>query len=107
MLQVFLRENPDFLRTRGFLTKSSIDYTRVEFLLVARDHLTWMPSSDHRAIVGFNPFKAALMKSSLSAALDCLLSYRWLPVEGKDFRIALEDATVNGVTVRSETFYPM
>ena len=83
------------------------EYRRVEYLLVACDHLTWIPASGRRAIVGFNPFKATLEKTDLSGGPDRLLSYRWLPVEERDFRVALENTTVNGVTMRSEIFYPL
>jgi len=107
MLQQFLGDNPGFLQARGCLNESLCKYGRVEYLLVARDHLSWIPPSARRAIVGFNPFKAALQKADFSAGLDSLLSYKWLPEEGKDFRVALADATVNGVTMRSETSYPL
>lgn len=107
MLQQFLEDNPDFLKTRGFLIKNLGEYSRVEYLLVARDHLTWIPPSQRRAVIGFNPFRSELEKAGLSAGLDNVLSYKWLPVEGRDFRVALQDATVNGVTMRSEIFFPL
>ena len=83
------------------------EYHRVEYLLIARDHLAWIPPSGRRAVIGFNPFKAKLGEADFSAGLDGLLSYDWLPVEGKDFRVQLEGATVTGVTMQSEVFYPM
>jgi hypothetical protein len=107
MIQEFLRENPGFLQKRGFLANSLGDYRRVEYLLVARDHLTWIPPSECRAIVGFNPFKACVGRENLSAGLDSLLSCQWLPVEGKDFKVEFEDRTVNGVTMSSEVYYPL
>ena len=47
------------------------------------------------------------LRSPSEHALDALLSYEWLPVEGKDFRVEFKDDTVNGVTMRSESFFPM
>jgi hypothetical protein len=34
-----------------------------------------------------------------------LLRYEWLPVEGRDFRVQYDTATVNGVSIQSEVFY--
>ena len=79
----------------------------MEYLLVARDHMKWIPPDGQRAIVSFNPFKSMLEKANLAAGLDQILSYDWLPVEGKDFRVEFKDDTVNGVTMRSESFFPM
>jgi hypothetical protein len=107
MIQRFLEANPDFLQRRGCLAKGLRDYRRIEYLLVARDHLKWIPPSGRRAVVGFNPFKASLKKTDLASALNELLSYRWLPTEGKDFKVEFQDPTVNGVTMRSEIFYPL
>lgn len=107
MIQTFLSEHTDFLRERGLLGRNLVEYRRVEYLLVARDHMKWIPPDGQRAIVSFNPFKSMLEKDDLAAALDRLLSYDWLPVEGKDFRVEFKDDTVNGVTMRSESFFPM
>lgn len=107
MIQYFLGENPGILQKRGFLTKPLSDYRRVEYLLVARDHITWIPPSGCRAIVGFNPFKSCMEKPDLSGGLDILLSYQWLPVEGRDFQFKFADRTVNGVTMRCEDYYPL
>jgi len=35
------------------------------------------------------------------------MSYDWLPVEGRDFGVEFEDDTVNGVAMRSESFFPV
>jgi hypothetical protein len=34
-----------------------------------------------------------------------LLSYEWLPIEGRDFLVRLERAAVNGVSIEYEVFY--
>ncbi len=107
MIQRFLRDNPDFLRQRKLLSRSLSEYNRVEYLLVSRDHMKWIPPVEQRSIVGFNPFKSVLQRTDLSAGLDALLSYEWLPVEGKDFRVEFKDDSVSGVTMRSESFFPM
>jgi hypothetical protein len=107
VIQTFLSEHTDFLRERGLLGRNLAEYRRVEYLLVARDHMKWIPPDGQRAIVSFNPFKSMLEKANLAAGLDQILSYDWLPVEGKDFRVEFKDDTVNGVTMRSESFFPM
>jgi hypothetical protein len=107
MLQRFLNDNPAFLKARGFVTRTLTEYRRIEYLVGARDHLAWIPPAPRRAVIGFNPFKGTLEKADFSTGLDSLLSYTWLPIEGKDFQVRLEDATVNGVTMRSEHFYPL
>jgi len=107
MVQRFLRDNPDFLRLRRVLSRSLNEYRRIEYLLVARDHMKWIAPVEQRSIVGFNPFKSVLERADFSAGVDRLLSYDWLPVEGRDFRVEFKDDTVNGVTMRSESFFPM
>ena len=107
MLQQFLEANLDFFQKRRYLNRNLLEYKRREYLLVSRDHLKWIPPTNGRAIVGFNPFKAILDKPDLSAGLDSLLDYSWLPVEGKDFKIELKDEVANDVTMRSESFFPL
>jgi hypothetical protein len=70
MLQGFLIDRPDFLQARGCLTKGLDEYRRVEYLLVARDHLNWIPPSGGRTIVGFNPFRSTLEKGDFSSGLE-------------------------------------
>jgi hypothetical protein len=106
MIQAFLSERPGFLRERRLLNRNLAEYRRVEYLLVARDHLKWMPPEGHRSIVGFNPFKAMLCGTDLPSGLSTLLGYDWLPIEGRDFRVAFRDDIANGVTMRSESFFP-
>jgi hypothetical protein len=35
-----------------------------------------------------------------------LMSYQWLPTEGRDFVVRYDRATANGVAIESEVFYP-
>ena len=43
--------------------------------------------------------------TSLREAVDELLSYDWLPVEGRDFYVRYDRATANGVSIESQVFY--
>jgi len=62
--------------------------------------------ADGIAIVEFEAFLTALKRSeSLDSAISDLLSYEWLPVEGRDFRIQYERATANGVSAELQVFY--
>ena len=107
MIRSFLGDRPDLLKARGVASKDLSDYRRVEYLLVARDHLKWIPPTAQTHIVGFDPFKAMLEINDLNRGLDRLLSYDWLPVENKDFKIEMRPDTVNGVTARGETFFAL
>jgi hypothetical protein len=76
--------------------------------LVARDHWRWVDPCDQIATVQFDAFERVLARSNdLRAALDELLSYEWLPIEGANFAVRFESATVNGVSIESEVFYAL
>jgi hypothetical protein len=42
--------------------------------------------------------------NNLRDAAGELLTYDWLPVEGRDFYIQYDEATANGVTIESPVF---
>ena len=59
----------------------------VHYLIVARDHWRWVEPSNRVAIVEFEPFAQALERAAnLRDAVGELLTYDWLPVEGRDFQ---------------------
>jgi hypothetical protein len=105
-IRAFLATNLDYLRSRGLLARRLDEYEHVHYLLVARDHWRWVEPRDGVAIVEFEAFARTLEHSnSLSQAVSDLLTYDWLPVEGRDFRIQYDRATANGVTLESPVFY--
>ena len=72
---------------------------------VARDHWRWK-SPDGIAIVEFDAFVRALARSgNLHDVVAGLLTYDWLPVEGRDFIVQYDNATANGVSIESQVFY--
>jgi hypothetical protein len=105
-IRTFLTANPDYLRTRRLLSRRLDEYERVHYLLVARDHWRWVEPRDGVVIVEFEAFARTLEDSdSLRHAVDELLTYDWLPLEGRDFRIQFDRATANGVSIESPVFY--
>jgi hypothetical protein len=81
------------------------DYAHIHYLLVARDHWPWMEPQDGIALVAYDVFADALLRvGALNNAIE-LLTYDWLPVEGRDFRVQFDRVTVNGVLMESEVYY--
>lgn len=106
-IQRFLTENPDHLKSQGKLPKPLGEYRHVHYLLVARDHWLWLEPADSIAIIDFEAFSAAIERSeNLLSAVNDLLKYEWLPVDGRDFRVQYDRATPNGVSIECEVFYP-
>jgi hypothetical protein len=104
-IRTFLLENPSFLSARGKLKRPLNEYQRVAFVLVARDFFLWLDSHD-LILADYEVFKEAVVKTAdLAGLIDKLRAYEWLPVEGKDFRVAFEPVGLNGVTIESEKFY--
>ncbi len=104
-IRTFLSQHPEFLSARGKLKRPLIEYRHVAFLFIARDYFLW-PDRDDVIVADYEVFKETLAKAlSLRSLIEKLKGYDWLPVEGKDFRVAFEAAAVNGVMIESETFY--
>jgi hypothetical protein len=106
LIRAFLRANPRHLREQRRLSRILTDYERVHYLLVARDHWRWVDPDDEIASVQFDAFARILTRSSdLRVAMDELLRYDWLPIEGANFSVRFESAAANGVSIESEVFY--
>jgi hypothetical protein len=105
-ISTFLAKNADYLRSRGLVARRLDQYEQVHYLLVARDHWRWVEPRDGIAVVEFEPFRGTLERvANLRQAIGELLTYDWLPVEGRDFRIQDDRAEANGVTIESPVFY--
>ena len=101
-IQQYLAANPACLQAQGRLPRLVNQYDRVCYLLVARDHWRWK-SPDGIAIVEFDAFVRALARSgNLHDVVAGLLTYDWLPVEGRDFIVQYDNATANGVSIESQ-----
>jgi hypothetical protein len=107
-IRAFLADHPNHLTGPGRLPRRVRDYDHIYWLVVARDHWTWMHATDGIAVVEFEAFAMALdAAGDLHSAVEQLLTYDWLPVEGRDFRVQYDGATVNGVAQESEVFYSL
>jgi hypothetical protein len=107
-IRAFMADHPDHLTGPGRLPRRLLDYDHVFWLVVARDHWPWMDVTDGIALVEFEPFVMALgAADDLHSAVEKLLTYDWLPVEGRDFRVQYDGVTVNGVGQESEVFYSL
>jgi hypothetical protein len=74
--------------------------------LIARDHWRWVEPRDGIAIVEFEAVLRALRRAEdLRSAANELFTYDWLPVDGREFFVRHDRATVNGVSIESEVFY--
>ncbi len=104
----FLTRHPDYLHSLGKLQRAVSEYANVYYLLVARDHWIWVEPTKELAIAEFEAFSRALRRTEgLHFAISDLLKYDWLPKEGKNFRVQFDRATVNGVSLESEVYYPL
>ena len=105
-IQAYCGHHPDWLKNRRALTYSLADYENVFFLLIGRDHWSWFDPKDNAAVVEFEQFRLAVGRnSSLNSAIQEVLSYEWLPVEGEDFHVQFDRGVVEGVGVESEVYY--
>jgi len=105
-IRQFLTENPDHLAAQGKLPRPLTEYENIHYLLVARDHWLWVEPTHGTPIVEFEAFSTAVARSeNLRSAISELLTYQWLPVEGRDFTVRYDRATANGVSIESEVFY--
>lgn len=105
-IRQFLEKNPSHLVTIGKLSKPLSEYENVHYAVIARDHWIWVPQSDDGAIFTYDAFTASIGRSSgLQNAVDDLLTYDWLPLEGRDYRIAYDKSFANGVEIETETYY--
>lgn len=102
----YLAAHPDYLRSRGLVPRRLDQYEHVYYLLVSRDHWRWVEPHDGIGIVEFETFARVLERSNnLRDAAGEMLTYDWLPVEGRDFYIQYDAATANGVRIESPVFY--
>jgi hypothetical protein len=105
-IRTFLAANPEYLPSVGRLPRRLSEYEHVQYLLIARDHWRWVEPRDGIAVLEFDTFARMLARSNnLHQVVDDLLTYDWLPVEGRDFTVRYDRATANGVSVESQVFY--
>jgi hypothetical protein len=105
-VKAYCRQNPTWLKHRKSLTRSLSDYDNVFYLLVGRDHWSWFNPQDSTAVVEYEQLRLAVGREDrLDQAIQDLLRYDWLPVEGVDFHVLFERRFVEGVGVESAVYY--
>jgi len=68
--------------------------------------MVWPPEDPWCLITEYEVLKKRLKGTAdLHDTAVELGRYDWLPVEGVDFEIRMDSATVNGVTIEGETYY--
>jgi hypothetical protein len=107
-LKLFLESNPTYLKNRGAVSRELSEYRNVHFALVGRDHLVWPTVDPNCLIIEYEVFKEHLRKmTGLHMIVEKLGRYDWLPVEGEDFEIKMDAATVNGITIEGQTYHTL
>jgi hypothetical protein len=108
LIRDYSRREPEFLSARGKLTRSLASYANVYYLLLVRDHWLWVEPDDGIAIVDFQAFISSFRsRPDLYTSVSELIRYNWLPVEGRDFKVAFDLSAVNGALIESATFKPI
>ena len=107
LIRAYARRHPDFLHEIGKLPRSLTSYANVHYLLVVWDHWFWIDPEDGIAVVSFDALLPALKKgANLQILVTEVLTYEWLPIEGRDFRVDYATAAVNGALLELPNFYP-
>jgi hypothetical protein len=107
-IQTFLTAHPRHLQGLGTLPRPLDQYRNVRYIVLARDHWLWREPSKSIAILAFEPFvKIIGGASDLHAAIEELLRFEWLPLEGRDFVVEMGAALAGTVSIQSEIFYAL
>jgi hypothetical protein len=105
-IEHFLRENPVYLQDRGDVSQDLRDVKNLRYILLARDYFVWVDPVKGYPVIDYEPLSEITRKpGSFAEQIRVLLRFDWLPVEGRDFRVSYDRATVNGVSVESQTVY--
>jgi hypothetical protein len=105
-VQEFLTRNPNHLKLIGAATRPLGEYANLSYMLIARDHLVWIPPQQNRYIVAYDALKTMLAEhQNLAEGVAELLRYDWLPLEGREFQVRFERAKANGVTAEAEVYH--
>jgi len=107
-IRQFLGRNPNHLASIGKLLRLLNEYNNVQYAVIARDHWIWVEPTADLAIFAYDPFTASMTRSAtLKDAVDDLLTYDWLPMEGHDYTVKYDKSYSNGAAIETETFYAL
>jgi hypothetical protein len=105
-IQAFLVANPRHLMSLRTLPRSLDQYKNTHYIVLARDHWFWREPENNIAVLEFEAFVRIVGGASdLQLAMEELLRYEWLPLEGQHFEVKNQVATAGGVSINSQTFY--
>jgi hypothetical protein len=105
-VKVFLQANPRYLLDVGDASKRLDGYNKVYFGIVARDYFVWLNPSEF-PVIDFDQFLRVIGEpKALQDAMEELLTFDWLPMEGRDFVVNYDRHSANGVSVELEVNYP-
>jgi hypothetical protein len=103
-IRAFLEQFPHYLKERKIVEREE-DFGH-SFVVVARDHLSYVAQPDDLWLAEFDALAWALGKSSnLKDCISKLQTFEWLPVEGRDFVVKFEPAPLAGETIECEVFH--
>jgi hypothetical protein len=106
LIRAYGRAHPGFLFQRGKLPRPLSDCKKVHHILLVRDYWHWVEPNDTIAVLDFDEFLAQFREStSLDDLMTALLSYGWLPIEGRQFYVDYTPTSVNGATLESPLFH--
>jgi hypothetical protein len=102
-IRTFLQSDPRFLMNRGDLSQDLSKFRNVYYVLVPRDYFVWVDPVKGIPVIEYEAFSRMLAHSTnLTDGMERLLTFEWLPMDGRDFGIGYETFTVNGVSVETE-----
>jgi hypothetical protein len=105
-VKVFLQANPRYLLDVGDVSKSLNDYKGVYFGIIARDYFVWVDPREF-PVIDYDQFLRVIGEpKSLQSTMEELLTFNWLPVEGRDFVVEYPRHSANGVSVETEVNFP-
>jgi hypothetical protein len=102
-IREFLKTNDDFLFRRKQISRKLSEFRRVVFCVIARDYLIYNDPKDV-PVIAFDAVLKALKMANIDAGVDFLMSFDWLPLEDRDFRMTRNIAKVPGVTISYEGY---
>lgn len=105
-IRTFLKANPRYLFDIAEISKSLDLYANVYYAVIARDYFVWVDPSEVPVIDYDQLLRLIGEPDSLRDSMEELLTFDWLPVEGRDFVVKCDKGTVNGVSVETEVNYP-
>jgi len=105
-IKTFIFQNPLHLANVEAIPYSIDHYKNAYFILLARDHWLWAEPCDGISIHEFDAFLRVITRApNLNSAIQELLTYEWLPIEGRDFFAKMETAMAGRMYVDTETMY--